>query len=266
MHRKLTGKLVSRSREISHLDSAMELAYWDQRINVPAKGHAHRVRHLAALWKMRYRRFTDSRIGDLLAIAENSSFMDDPESVEAVNLREWRRLHHRLKQVPEKLAIEIVRTGTEAEALWERACPKNNWRRMQPLLERIVVLKRQEAEAIGYEHEPYDALLEDYEPGETASVIDALLKKLIPAILRLLDRMKEGNQHQPERPGIFRAPMEEQEAFAHDVANFLGYGLEGGRIDVSAHPFATGLGARRRENYREVPGRRLSRRLVCGGA
>ncbi len=235
-------KLVSRSREISHLDSAMELAYWDQRINVPAKGHAHRVRHLAALWKMRYRRFTDSRIGDLLAIAENSPFMDDPASVEAVNLREWRRLHHRLKQVPEKLAIEIVRIGTEAEAVWERARPKNNWRRIQPLLERIVVLKRQEAEALGYEHEPYDALLADYELGETAGVIDALLKKLIPAILRVLDRLKEGGEPWPESPVTFGAPMSEQEAFAHDVAHCLGYGMEGGRIDVSAHPFATGLG------------------------
>jgi Zn-dependent M32 family carboxypeptidase len=31
-------ELSSRSREVAHLDSAMELAYWDQRTNIPAKG------------------------------------------------------------------------------------------------------------------------------------------------------------------------------------------------------------------------------------
>lgn len=235
-------ELSSRSREISHLDSAMELAYWDQRINVPAKGHAHRVRHLAALAKMRYRRFTDSRIGDLLTIAENSSFTEDPLSIEAVNLREWRRLHDRLKRVPEKLTIEIVRTTTEAEAAWERARPRKDWRRLQPLLERIVALKRQEAAEIGYEHEPYDALLNDYEPGETARVIDGLLRKLTAAIRRVLDRLDAGKLGRRHIPVAFHAPVEEQEAFAREVARCLGYGLEGGRIDVSQHPFATGLG------------------------
>ena len=88
--REAYHELVSRSKEIAHLDSAMELAYWDQRTAIPAKGHAYRVRHLAALAKMRYRRFTDPRIADLLSIVESSSLMADPLSTESVNIREWR--------------------------------------------------------------------------------------------------------------------------------------------------------------------------------
>lgn len=240
--RQAYQELLSRSREIAHLDSAMELAYWDQRINVPVKGHAHRVRHLAALAKMRYRRFTDSRIGDLLSTIENSGFIENPLTVQGVNIREWRRLYNRLKAIPEKLAVEIVRATTEAEAIWERARPRNDWRRLRAVLERIVTLKRQEAEEIGYDREPYDALLKDYEPGETAEKIDRLLKELSTALVPLLDRLI-GKKSSERRARVdLSAPIAVQETFAHEVAHQLGYGVEGGRIDVSAHPFATGLG------------------------
>ena len=234
--------LMSRSREIEHLDSAMELAYWDQRINIPARGHAHRVRHLAAMAKMRYRRLTDPRIGDLLSIVEGSSLIDDRMSVMAVNVRELRRVYDRLKRVPVKLAADIVRAGAEAEAAWEKTCPKNDWPRFKPFLEKVVAMKREEAELIGYQSEPYDALLHEYEPDETASSIDGLLQPLSRALTGLLDRIQNERSDRVAAPMTASIPVSEQEDFATEVARRLGYNLESGRIDVSAHPFATGLG------------------------
>ena len=53
-------------------------------------------------------------------------------------------------------------------------------------MERLVELKRQEAEALGYEQEPYDALLDDYEPGETAAALAPLLAQVRDGLIRLL--------------------------------------------------------------------------------
>ncbi|MDQ7782095.1 MAG: carboxypeptidase M32 [Desulfomonilaceae bacterium] len=234
--------LMSRSREIAHLDSAMELAYWDQRTNIPARGHAHRVRHLAAMAKMRYRRLTDPRIGDLLSTVEDSSLIDDRFGVVSVNVREVRRVYDRLKRVPAKLATDIVRAGAEAEAAWEKACPKNDWPRLRPFMERLAAMKREEAELLGYENEPYDALLGEYEPEETARSIEALLGPLSAALVRLLERIDYGRSNRMTAPTTTRVSVPDQEHFATEVARKLGYRLESGRIDISSHPFATGLG------------------------
>ncbi len=234
--------LMSRSREIAHLDSAMELAYWDQRTNIPARGHAHRVRHLAAMAKMRYRRLTDPRIEELLSTVEDSSLVDDRPSVISVNVRELRRVYDRLKRVPGKLAADLVRAGAEAEAVWEKTCPKNDWPRFKPFLERVVAMKREEAEWLGYEMEPYDALLSEYEPDETALSIEGLLQTLSASLVRLLDRINYSQSNPVTDRATSSTPVEHQEGFATKVALQLGYNPESGRIDISSHPFATGLG------------------------
>jgi carboxypeptidase Taq len=235
-------ELSSRSREVAHLDSAMELAYWDQRTNIPAKGHAHRVRHLAAIAKMRYRRFTDPRIGELLSSVESSEMVHDPLSVESANIREWRRVYNRLRSVPAQLATDLVRAAAEAEAAWEKTRPKNDWQRFKPFLERMVELKREEVHAIGSHGEPYEALLNDYEPGERADSIGTLLKTLSTALLELTQRIKRSPINRKRAPLNMAIPIAGQEDFATTVARGLGYSLESGRIDVSSHPFATGLG------------------------
>ncbi|MEJ2719271.1 MAG: carboxypeptidase M32 [Deltaproteobacteria bacterium] len=235
-------ELSSRSREVAHLDSAMELAYWDQRTNIPAKGHAHRVRHLAAIAKMRYRRFTDPRIGELLSRVESSEMARDPVSVEAANIREWRRLYNRLRSVPAQLATDLVRAAAEAESVWEKTRPKNDWPRFKVFLDRVVELKREEARAIGSHDEPYDALLNEYEPGEKADSIAALLSSLSAKLLELAERV-QGSSINHKRPRLnISIPIADQEDFATTVARRLGYSLESGRIDVSSHPFASGLG------------------------
>jgi carboxypeptidase Taq len=235
-------ELTKRSREIAHLESAMELAYWDQRTSMPYKGHAHRVRHLKAIAKMRYRRFIDPRIDEMLSTVESSSMVRNSMSIESVNTREWRRVYNRLKKIPAKLAAELVRAGAEAEAVWEKTRQKNDWARFKPYLEKVVDLKREEARAIGFDHEPYDALLSEYEPDETADTTEALLVTLRPALVELSRRVHDNQSKRKEDLAEISIPVHEQEDFVTAVARRLGYSLESGRIDVSSHPFSTGLG------------------------
>jgi carboxypeptidase Taq len=235
-------QLCARSKEMSYLGSAVGILHWDQRTNIPPKAHGHRAEVLSAIAGMLHKMATDPAIGDLLTALEGADTVKDPLSVEAVNVREWRRMYDRAVKIPRELAVQLAKAAAEGQAAWERARPANDWPRFEPYLERIVALKREQADALGYEEEPYDALLDAYEQGETARGLEPVFAELIPALVDLLDRIKGSTRHpdQSLKHRIF--PIPEQETFALMVAQRMGYDIDAGRLDVSAHPFTTGLG------------------------
>ncbi len=235
-------ELVTRSKELTNLTSTMGLLHWDQRTQIPRKGHASRTAQLVTLAGIRHRKITDPRIGDLLAAVEGTDLTADPLSVEAVNIREWRRSYDRITKIPEDLAKEIARAASEGQSVWERARPADDWDLFKPKLARLVELRREQADVLGYETEPYDALFDDYEQGATASVIGPILRQTADALTDLLHRI-QGCPDSPRLPPAgLRFPPSDQMAFASTVAGELGYDLEAGRLDVSAHPFTSGIG------------------------
>jgi carboxypeptidase Taq len=234
--------LASHNRETALLASADQLLAWDQRTFIPPKGHAHRARQLAVLARLIHEREIDPRVGENLARVEGSDLVADPLSPEAVNLREWRRNYDRATKIPPKLAEALALAGAEGQTAWEEARPKNDWGAFAPFLERLVKLSREAAEALTYTTEPYDALLDGFEVGETAAGLESLFSALRDSLVRLLDDI-QGSGRTPEvgvLKGHFPQPLQEQ--FCREAAARVGYDFAAGRLDISAHPFSTGLG------------------------
>ena len=106
----------------------------------------------------------------------------------------------------------------------------------------MVALKRQEAQALGYAAEPYDALLDDFEPGETAAALAPLLGELRVSLLRVLEAV-QGSGRRPQGEVVRRHfPVDDQDRFARLAAQAIGYDFAGGRLDPTAHPFSEGIG------------------------
>jgi carboxypeptidase Taq len=236
--------LADQSKEIAHLDSMRKLLTWDERTHMPLKGNAHRASQLGVLAGLLHERRTNPRIGELLDTVEGSNLTRDPLSVEAVNVREWRRSYDRLAKIPTRLAVELARAGAEGKHAWQMARPRNDWESFEPYLERIVGLKREQAEALspGGGTQLYDALLEDYEPGETTESLKPVFTRLRDRLVELLHRI----DHSRTRPDTSilhgRFPVHAQKAFALDVIKRLGYDLAAGRMDVTSHPFTMDIG------------------------
>src|SRR5690606_12453246 len=112
---------------------------------------------------------TDPVWGERLAELAESSLMDEPHSDEATTIRELNRDYKRQTKLPAALVTELARTSVLGQQIWVNARQADDFRPFQPLLENMLKLKREEAEALGYPEQPYDALLDEFEPDATTS-------------------------------------------------------------------------------------------------
>jgi len=95
---------------------------------------------------------------------------------------------------------------------------------------------------LGYAAEPYDAHLDDYEPGETAGGLAPVLEELRGALIRILAAVQESGRRPQGEVVRRRFPAAAQENFARLAAANIGYDFAGGRLDKTAHPFSTDIG------------------------
>jgi carboxypeptidase Taq len=224
-----------RMSEIQALNSALALLSWDQETLMPPRGLASRSTTRAALAGLVHDRATDPALGALLEGLAGSG----PDAAAAANVRESLRDYRRAVRVPRDLVTELAETTTLAQQAWAEARARNEWPRFAPLLGRIVDLKRREAEALGYRDEPYDALLDEYEPGARAADLARIFAEVRTALVPLVEAARRDPADRGEdllRGGLAVAG---QDALGRRVLKDLGFDLEGGRLDLSAHPFST---------------------------
>src|SRR5262245_38537178 len=183
-------ELLRRLREQAVLSSCASLLLWDEATYMPAGGVSARSNQLAYLAGIEHEKATDTGLADLLAVLEASPFIQEASSPQAVNIRHTRRIFDRLTRVPRILIEEIARTAAIAQQQWAGARRKKDFSGFRPWLEKLVALKQEEASCLGFGREPYDAMLEEYEPGlrtaEVASFFRQLGEGLAPLLAAIL--------------------------------------------------------------------------------
>jgi carboxypeptidase Taq len=236
------AELIRRTREESLLASCAELLAWDEDTFMPTAGAEHRAAQLALLAGLQHARATAPRLADLLAAVEGSSLVAYPDSAEAVNVREIRRDYDRQTRLPRGLVEELARIMSLAEREWAAARRAADFGYFRPWLEKIVRLKRREAESLALTPDPYDSLLEGFEPGARANELVVLFDALRHELVPLVNALAFG----PKRPegaclgGDY--PVEGQRVFGEAVAAGVGFDFRQGRLDTTAHPFFSPIG------------------------
>jgi carboxypeptidase Taq len=232
-------EMIALSRAETLLASCLDVLEWDEEVCMPTRGVEHRAEQRALLAGLVHDRGTDPRYEELLVTVEGSDLVSDPESPEAVNVREIRREFDRERRMPRRLVEEWARVTAMAQQTWSESRRRDDFASFAPWLERIFALARERADAVGYDGVRYDALLDNYEPGMTTDRLSALFgdlgAKLVPLVAALRDAPVS-----PAIDGDF--PVERQKTFAADAAVALGFDLAGGRLDVGQHPFCTIIG------------------------
>jgi carboxypeptidase Taq len=236
------AELIQRFKDYSLLGSCSSVLGWDERTYMPREGAAHRAEQMALLARLAHEVLTAPRMGRLLGEVEESALIEAANGPATVNVREIRRVYNRAVKLPKTLVEELARTTTQAQGVWQEARQNNDFASFRPWLEKIVALKRQQAAAIGYDETPYDALLDEYEPGATtrdvSRVFAGLRKELTPLLGAILDSGRA-----PRREMLHREyPVEKQQEFGKDAAAAIGFDFDAGRLDTTTHPFCSGIG------------------------
>jgi carboxypeptidase Taq len=231
---KLRDELVI----LSKYGSALGVLNWDQEVNLPKKGHQFRGEVNALLSADLHRRVTSDEFVNLVKKLHEQAAFEKLSKDDQVIVREtWRDVEKSLK-IPTEMVEEMARLTTEAFAAWADARSKSDFKIYKPYLEKIVVMCKKQAELLGYKESPYDALLDDFEPGLTATRVENIFTPLASELTEIVKKVK--NKPKVELPEA-KYPIDIQVKMNHEIAKALGYDLEAGRIDVSPHPFTTGF-------------------------
>ena len=240
--KKAYDRLLGLSKEIYLLNSCMSVLDWDQKTYIPKGGVQNRGNQLALLAGMSHQKATSPEIGDLLKQLEGSSVASDPDSFEAANIREIKHSYDKLVKIPKSLVEELTRVTTVAHEVWAEARKKSDFSIFFPYLEKIIKLKHQQAEAVGYEKHPYDALLDDFEPGATIEKVAKVFSDFRQELVDLVKAIANSGKR-PDTSILKRGyPVDRQASFGREVASAIGYDFEKGRLDVTVHPFCVGIG------------------------
>ena len=230
--------LMVRMRELDVIGQIGGLLGWDQEVMMPPKAAPLRAEQLAWLSTESHKRMTDPEVGELLAAAESEA---DGGEIEQGNLRIIRDSYDKATKKPASFVEEFARHRSKSIVTWTEAREKNDFSIFRDDLAKMIEMSRELAGYLGYEDNPYDALLDLYESGLTVAKVDPLFAGLRESSVPLIKAVGELDD-KPDCSWVHTHPWpkESQEALSQAISEAIGFDFKAGRRDESTHPFCGG--------------------------
>jgi carboxypeptidase Taq len=234
--------LCQLTRETAILQSIEALIGWDERTYMPPAAGEYRAEQMTYLAGIIHQRRSDKQIGQLLGELAGSELTKDEHSDEATTIRQLKRDYDKQVKLPQSLVEELTRASVLGQQAWVEARKNNDYPSFAPHVKKIFELKKQQAAALGFEANPYDGLLDDFEPdartADVAKVLADLRRDLVPLVQAIGEAKKR-----PDASILTREyPAAAQEAFGKAAATAVGFDFHRGRLDVTHHPFCSSMG------------------------
>ncbi len=230
------SELSARVARLNDVLCAVNALNWDARTMMPPGGAETRGHQIATLKGIARDMILAPGMRDAVDAALDATAQSDPldldrRAAEAVNAAID---HH--SRIPAELLRAQAEQSTLSGAAWAEARARSDFSIFRPYLERTVALAREEADALGHDAHPYDAMARTFEPGETAASLVSLFGQLREGLLPVLDTAL--GRPPPRTDFLYRDyPEAQQQAFAHETARLLGLDAHRSRLDTAVHPF-----------------------------
>jgi carboxypeptidase Taq len=229
-----------RLSELYRLGCIGALLGWDQQTYMPPQAAEARASQLEYIASATHAKATDPAF--LRAVDELAGVLDSLSADDLVNVREMKRELDRERKLPAEFVAEMAETSALSFSVWAKARPENDWAAVKPYLEKLVDLSRRRADLVGYEENPYDVLLDIYEPDLRTSTVKPLLLDLGERLREIIPAITDKFAGVDEPKGDYD-PREQYE-LDRKVSFDLGFSFDSGRLDTAPHPFMTTLGPR----------------------
>jgi len=235
----LYNQLASLSKKAELLHGISMTLEWDQETYMPPKAIELRSSELELMASLIHKERTSEEFAKLLGSLINlesgqviATNLTDPQQAA---LREWRRDYVKTVKLPPSFVEEFARVTSASMHAWKEARANNDFSAFCPHLEKVVELCRKKAELLGYEHQPYDALIDEFEPTMTTKVIKVLFERLKIPLINLLKKIQ--TKQPPEDEFLLKAyPHDQQLRFAKKLLAAMGFDKSFSRLDEAVHP------------------------------
>jgi carboxypeptidase Taq len=220
---------------------------------MPPGGVHARADHLATLDRLAHERLTAVEVGDWLEALNGSPVQerpaDDrvpagephvPADRDAALGRVARRDRDKALRVPPTLRTELARARTLGQHAWAQARAADDFAAFLPHLREIVDLTRRYIACFPEAEHPYDAVLDDYEPGMRTAQVRGVFAQLRDGLLPLMAAIERAREEgtAPE-PLVGPFAVDAQRALVRGMLLDVGFDPGYSRLDESQHPFST---------------------------
>ena len=233
-------KLDELGRKLEALEHAQAMLGVDEAVQMPSGGGEKRAEAMATLAGMHHEMAAAPHVAELIADAESEAL----DEMRRAALRELRRTYTNLTCLSSDFVRKQVAARIRSEQLWRELRPTGNWKDFLPAFEGVIATLREEARlrSDALNLAPYDAMIEQYDPGGRTSEISPVFAELKSFLKNFIPRAIEAQQKKPPAK-TFNAPfpIEKQKALGQAIMKALGFDFEHGRLDVSHHPFCGGV-------------------------
>jgi carboxypeptidase Taq len=233
-------ELKQRLGVINDVEKATGLLLWDEETGMPPAGGDARAEQLGTLQQLAHETWVDPALGELLEELRPFEAEHDHDSFEASLIRVTRRDYEKAVRVPPELTGELARASSLGYRIWLHAREEKDYSILLPRLEETLELRRRYIECFAPYDDPYDVLLDDFEPGTTSAevevIFDRLKVELVPMIAAVADRA-------PVDDACLRGrfPVGAQRELALRILGEWGMDAQSWRLDNTVHPFASNM-------------------------
>ena len=221
-------------QKIADVNYASGVLGWDQETYMPPKGAEARARQQATLAGIVHGMATSEEFGILMKkLSTDASLSEREKKNVEIALADYKKR----KKYTTDFVETMSRTVSQCFNAWHKAKEENNFASYAPHLEKLFDLKKKECDMLGYDAHPYDAMLDQYEPGTKTADVDALFKDVRAQLVDFVKQIAAAQQN--DDSFMYKHyPKNKQWDFGITLLKQMGYDFDAGRQDIAPHPFS----------------------------
>lgn len=221
-------------QRIADVRNANAVLQWDQETHLPAKGAAIRGQQISTLSEISHQLFSEEELGNILKelLSKEDLTKEQHRNVE-LTFEDYTKNKKYSSAFVRKLSDQV----NKAFHAWIESRKKNSFAVYEDDLSKLVDLKKHEADILGFEKHPYNALLNEYEKGATVSLLDKTFDNLLPQLKSIFDKISNASPVDDSFL-VQHFPKQQQWDWGMYLIKELNFDFEAGRQDMSEHPFS----------------------------
>ena len=220
--------------KLSKLEGIESLLHFDKTTGMPKKAVEQRGGQIGLINTHHHNLLTSDELYEALQEADD----EDLDFVKQKRVERLKKDVKKARSLSESWVEEFSELTSEAESVWEEAREEDDYEKFKPYLKKLISMKKEYADKIDSEKEPYNVLLDDFEEGMTKEKLTTFFDELKPRLISLLDEIKQSKEYERET-GLENKEfdIDKQREMANDVAESILKDTKRYQIRESAHPF-----------------------------